>query len=593
MKKLSQLLLLVLVFASSIKAQNVKLIAESKLNFDVREYLLSDGQRQFYLTSSGDRLLINSDLRYTIVDPKTGDELASGEHLGKVNSAAQALGVQPVAGGLLNFDEGSAFYVLEDENKVLFLDWNANNNIVKMVSLEDGSKLWENNSYQIAASLSQQMMNNVIGGGASLEQESAYTRPQVAAEGMAYFGDNLALTNNASAVAQNILLHLPESKQFVLKTANGLVGFSSDTGDKIWEFNEDKIQLGAILSVPGSKDIIFINNYESALGPLDKSNKNNYWIARINGSSGEQMWKTLYENRFIPGRTHIDEELIYTDYSSVVCYNINTGEKSFDSNLEEGNIAQNTAKVNFSSVFNGSQVYETSYLIKGISFGGWQTKVHNFNVKTGEKLWESEWLPKRTELYYLTGNKLMVETSTGIAKTSLIGLDANSGKQLFTTEEIKHYWFRNGAGAIFSEDAVYISGKNETRVYNPSDFSLLATFDTKAAEIGKLQAMFNANNEIAYVGDKGVAFFNKSGEVAYRMDAKRVEGAFWNNKGIFVLDKNDIKVLNINRPSSFETLEIPYDDKLLYFVNQQGDLMSIIDAKNELIKIYQVNYSVN
>jgi outer membrane protein assembly factor BamB len=580
------------------EAQKLEMIAETGLDVDFREYFLSDGQRQFYLTEKGDRLLVNTDLRYVIIDAQSGKEIASGEHLGKINTAAQTVGLNTAA-PVLSFDEGSAFYVLEEAKKVLFLDWNPSKNVVKMVSLVDGTELWNKSEFRITASLSEQFFRNYIGGGSSLEDEAAFTRPRLAADGVAFFGDNLALTRNSSAVAQNLLLHLPDANQMVLKTTSGLVGISVDTGDKIWEYADKQISMAAIFSVPDSKDVIFINNYESALSPMQRSSVDNFWMARISGDDGSAIWRTNYTPPFNNDRIYFYEDKFCTDFDNIVCRNLSDGKITFSSSddFKNGPLMQKAkndmraaAKFEYPSLFDGPLLYETDYLIKGISVGGFQSKALKYDMNSGDLLWDSEWLPKRTELYYLTDTKLIMEQSTGIAKTNLIGLDAKTGEQLFATDEIKHYWFRNGAGAIFTDEAVYISGKTETVVYEPENFDVLKTFDTKAADIGKLQAMYGIHDQIAYVGDKGFAVFNGRGEVTLKQEARRIGGAFWNEKTTMLLDRDDIKVINNDAQEVSETLEIPFDDRFLYFFNQSGDLFTIINTELESIRIYSLSF---
>jgi len=595
--KLLVITVLFCCFKHELSAQMVRLIAETGLDLDFREYFLSDGQRQYYLTPEGDRLLVNTDLRYVIIDPQNGKEIASGEHIGKFNNITRATGTLP---SIMQFDEGSAYFVFEDKQQVLFLDWNGGKNVVKLVDLQNGEVLWEKTDYKITASLGKQMAGNFLGVTTNPGLEAEFTSPQFVADVTDFIGANLSLTNSASFIAQGLILRLPDLGLFILRTAEGLVGVSEDTGAKLWDFTSEKINVGEILQIPGTNDILFINNYLNAVTPFGtKPSSAQSWMARIAGKTGKQLWRTNYEPPFNAMRIYFYDDKFCTDFDNVVCRNLSDGEQTFKSpdDFKNGPLmkkAQNDlqARLKFRrpSLFDGSLLYETSYQIKGVQVGGSKTKVQKYEMEADKALWATDWLDKNSELYFLSDNKVLLERSSGIAKTNLIGIDASSGKPLFTTEEIKHYLFRNGAGALFTDEAIYISGKKETVVYDADSFEVIQRFDTKAADIGKLQAMFGTNNQVGYIADKGMAFFNKAGEVTYREETDRVEAAFWNSNATFLLNRNKINIIDNRSLTSFETLKIPFNVRTLYFFNSTAELFAIIDPITEAIKIYKISY---
>lgn len=608
MKKLfnSSLIAFCIMLTFHLNAQDYNVQSTANMEFDWRERVLSDGQQQFYLTKDGNQLLANTDSRWVIFDTKAGQTIAEGEYVGKLNKVAEKLNSDNSGiAGLIRFDEGSAFYVVEEKDIVVFLDWSAGRNIVKAVQLSTGDLLWEKvNEYKISTSLSKQLFTSLTGfGNDNLDQEGDYTSPILSGAQLRSFGNNAYLNDNASRIASALIRYLPSQNLIALSTQEGLLGVSLQDGSLIWSLEVPELRMGELLSIPNSDDVLFINRMSRFDGDKgveavfdNKKSGEKKLIYRLNPENGDVIWQANYWGDFQSGRTHIYDNNLVLDYTVVEAYNMESGERIFCSADEK------VAKVsNFmtsgkdglnvkyqainEAVFYEDFVYTTDFEFK-FNVGRPPSYVQKFNFQTGEKLWQTDKMDKGTDVYYANANYIVLENSSGIAKTSLQVLNAANGDMVFETEEIKNYWFRNGAGTVFTEEVIFRTGRKNTYTYNPNSFQLLNKFETNKAGVGKLQAMFPTDNSLIYIADKGLAFFNKQGKLNNTIEAKRVKAAYWNSNYSYIFDKEEMLVVDNKSENQVQELPVPYSEDHLYFFTENAEKLAVINPDNKSFIVY-------
>jgi|GEM_PF-6499577 outer membrane protein assembly factor BamB len=604
-KKIIQLILLNLIVIS-VHAQKYELIFSQKIDVDFKDYFLGEGEKQFYLTNSGEYLVANNVNRYFIFHPESKTLIKEGEHSPKINKAVSLIQSNANMGGLfVQFDEGVAFYVLEEEDLIIFFDWSAGRNEIKAEKISTGEQVWITDDFKYTSSFSQQLFGSAFGLGGSVAEEANYTRPQFEDDKMRTFGQNHYLSSSSTQVARHLMRYLSPTKQILLVDTDGLAAIDIETGQQQWRYENQSLKMGEIHYVEDSNDIIYINQ-KNRFAPrsdaeiiLASSGKNDdKTIVRIDTESGEIRWETEFWGDFQYDKSHVIDDRLVLDFSLIESFNLETGEKIFSSMAEsdakiEKLVEKAKHEVNMlmqmeaPAVFESDQVlYTTNFLTKSVGFGVPEPELVKYNFQTGEEIWRSQPIAKKSQLYYQNNKHVILERSKGIAKTSLIGVDKESGKQEFETDFIQNYWFRNGAGTVFTQDAIYRSGKKSTLVYDSHSFKLLKEFDTKSSNIGKLQAMFPVNNKIAYIGDKGLAYFNKEGNIDTELEAKNIQAAFWNSDVSIIFDRKEILIVNNKAEEIVQRFEFTYDEENLYFLTEDASKLAIINPTNKTILLY-------
>jgi hypothetical protein len=199
--KLSFIWSFVLIFfANYLIAQDLPLQFSQTFKQDWMKEWLSSGQKEFYISNDGQRIIFLTDRVFQLREGNDGSLISSGDLLPKRNKLKSDFSFG--GGGLLsdaanNFDfaEGAGFAVFPEENKLLILDWNADKNYVKVFDLATGKMVWDTDQYQYAASLEQMIARALVQAAAQQAVQTAYLSS-------ASFADDIFLQAMSGAISE-------------------------------------------------------------------------------------------------------------------------------------------------------------------------------------------------------------------------------------------------------------------------------------------------------------------------------------------------------------------------------------------------------
>ncbi len=82
--------------------------------------------------------------------------------------------------------------------------------------------------------------------------------------------------------------------------------------------------------------------------------------------------------------------------------------------------------------------------------------------------------------------------------------------------------------------------------------------------------MFPTENRLVCKADKGLIFFNNEGKLNNSIEAKRIQASFWDSKYSYILDKEEMLVVDNLTERQVQKLSVPYNWDHLYFFTEDA-----------------------
>ncbi|MEM8567952.1 MAG: PQQ-binding-like beta-propeller repeat protein [Bacteroidota bacterium] len=584
MKKIILLSLVLIPLIST--SQELKLKYKQELSDKAMDIFVDAKLRQFYMTATGDRLLLNSESGYFVYDLQNqGKLIGEGDHVLKSNFVTRES-----TSGTVNLEEGVEYHVFEEENIVIFLDWNLTKNVVKALDLTTGKELFVLDNYRFTTSADKQVLKALASVTATQVTQEALLNSGINAGtvGMTVLSTGVTQSQYNSTGFSTYATPLEEAGKLLVKTKGGLICLSVSSGKELWTYKSD-ITIG-FAGMPDSKSLVLVN-FQS-----DTFKKNERLIVKLDLETGNELWRVEPLNKFKENRTYLVGNRLICDYFGAEVFDLNTGKQLLlsihpkagkSSNLMSSFMANNdgsrsSASISSPSLVHNNYLYTSTWKNGPRDFpndGSGKASFQKYDLRTGEKLWEASKIAKGVDIAFADDSHLFVRKGKAFGKSSLFVLNAQTGKVQTETDNIDGFVYRQGASDILTDKYLYRSGKKSIYAFDKQNWKVVGEFDGRDAKIGKLQASGQAGDNLMLIGDKGVAFFSPQGKLINSANLN-IATAMWNNLKCFAFSGNKTEVFDLNATNKIQDIPQTVTNGSLFLISDYADRLSVINSRN-------------
>lgn len=590
-----KLTFLAFILACTATSQSFNKVYEKAVNRPLIS--LIDGEEvSYYLSNSGDYLVINSPEKFQLISGKDGKELASGNHMEKSGSISFASAVigGSAGGSLIDGEalkESSGFYAFEKQDVVVFLDWTLDKNIIKAFDSQSGEKLWEKSEYRFTPGSDKQVTSILATIAVSNAVRSAIPASGMTSSGVYYSVDMDYLpASYGSQHAKAFITPLKGTGSFLLKAGDKHVCLDIRSGKMKWAYDDYKINIAEAHMVPGS-DMVGLVNFNPSFFA-----KSENLVIFLDTKTGKEVQRIEHLNNYVKDRTYIRGNTLILDYYGIEMFDIETGERlalSIDEKVVKTNNTmmsllgsqggeKNQTSVALPSVIGDKAVYTaTSKMGRrtyAMTAGGRNVKVHAYDLETGEEIWTSKELEKGAHPIDLAGRQVIMKEPEGFRKNIFYGLNTETGEKSSPTDKIKYYLLRNDAGHKVVDNTIVISGKKGLYLYDLSSWEEKDEVELKKREIGKMQAMDVNAAGMFIVGDDGIGFYDEQGNFEEALEIRKLEGSVWSDEIFIAFTKKNIVAVDLKKRKKIGNLELKesvvFSNDLRNWMLEEGDVVS-------------------
>lgn len=583
--------------ASTVIGQGFEKVYENQVKRSLVN-IIEGEEAEYYLSQSGDYIVINTAENYRIVSGTTGEDIVSGKHMkksGSVGIASAMLG-QGAAGSMVDGEalkESSGFYSFDEQQVVVFLDWTLDENHIVAYDTKSGEKLWETEGYRFTPGSDKQVTSILASIAVSSAVSEAMPVSVMAASGTYVSVDmNYFKGAHGSDNARAFVTPLEGTGSFLLKAGDTHYCIDIRTGEERWKYDDYDVNIAEHHMMPEENLVALVN-----FNPAYFAKSDNY-IIFLDTQTGEEKYRIEHLNNYVEDRTYIRGDRLILDYYGLEIFDIKNEERivlSIDEKVVKASNTvsallgsddgqkNSTAKA-FPSVIGEDVVYAaTSKMGRRtypVSGGSRNVKLHAYDINTGEIIWSTEELDKGSHPVDLAGNQVILKRQKGLNKHIFYGIGTETGEIAGSTDKIKQYMLRNDAGYVKLNNSILFSGKKGLYLYDLDDWSTIDEIDVKKAGIGKLQAMDFKDDNLFMIGDKGVAFYGDNGNFLKKIKIRKVEGATWSDDLVIAFTKNNVEAVDLKSKSKSGTLE--QEDMMIFSNNLEHWLLE----ENDRVKKY-------
>ncbi len=593
MRRIS-ILLIFFISVTATSGQGFDKVYEKKVNRSLLSMIEGD-EAEYYLSRTGDYLVINTPDWYSLISGTDGSELASGDHMKKSGSVgiASALLGQGAGGALIDGEalkESSGFFAFEKQNTVVFLDWTLDENRLTAFDTKTGEQLWSSTEYRFTPGSDKQVTSVLASIAVSSAVSNAVPTSGMSASGVYYSVDmDYFKGAHGSDNAGAFITPLEGTGSFLLKAGDVHHCIDIRTGEQRWKYDDYDVNIAEHHMMPDENLVALVNFNPSYFAKSDN------YVIFLDTETGEEKYRIEHLNNYVENRTHILGDRLILDYYGLEIFDIKNEERLVLSIDEKVVKANNTVSSLFGS--DDGQKSKTSMVMPSAigeevvytatskmgrrvypaSAGSRNVKLHAYNIKTGEKMWSSKELDKGSHPVELAGGQVIMKRQKGLNKHIFFGVDTQSGQVMGATDKIKQYLMRNDAGYVLMDNSVLFSGKRGLYLYDLSTWKELDEIDVKKAGIGKLQAMDVTDDGLFMIGDKGIAFYDEKGDFTGNVAIKRIEGSVWSDEVIIVFTKKEAEAVDLQQQKKAGLLEkkdtMVFSDNLKHWLLEDNDFV--------------------
>ena len=595
MKRISILIIFLAgLTASSVIGQGFEKIYENHAKLSVSE-IIEGEEAEFYLSQSGNYIVINTAEKYRIVSGLSGDEIVSGEHMDKSGSLgiASALLGQGAGGAMVDGEalkESSGFYAFDEQQVVVFLDWTMDENHIIAYDTRSGEKLWETEDYRFTPGSNKQVTSILASIAVSSAVSNAMPASAMAASGTYVSVDmNYFKGAHGSDNARAFITPLEGTGSFLLKAGDTHYCIDIRTGEERWKYDDYDVNIAEHHMMPEENLVALVN-----FNPAYFAKSDNY-IFFFFIETGEEKYRIEHLNNYVKNRTYIQGDRLILDYYGLEIFDIKKEKRivlSIDEKVvkasntvsslfgSDGGQKNSTAKAMPSVLGNGVVYAATSKMGRKtypVSAASRNIKLHAYDISTGEILWSTKELDNGSYPVDLVSGQIILKRQKGLNKHIFYGVGAESGKITGSTDKIKQYMLRNDAGYVKLQNSILFSGKRGLYLYNLDNWKVMDEIDVKDADIGKLQTIDFKGNNLFMVGDKGIAFYDDNGNFLKKIKIRKVEGATWSDDLVVAFTKNNVEAIDLRNKTKSGTLNkvemMVFSNNLKHWLLEENDLV--------------------
>lgn len=585
---------------------------------DWKKAWLSSGQKEFYISEDGERIIFLTDRVFQIRDGSDGSLLSSGDLLPKRKKLMNAIsfdGNDVVSDAANNFDfaEGAGFAVYPEENMMLMLDWNSDKNYVKAFDLENGKIIWDTDQYQFAASLEQMIARALLQSVAQRAVTTAYMNSasfagDIFLQGVSSTIDEQAYetarrSGYATFSAATFVTPLEGTGKILVRSSGELIAVDLASGEEQWRFGEFPLVVGFHRMLDDER-VLLVNNNRNILQKEGGSRTS----VVLDVNTGEELLRFDPKTSFMHDRTYLLGDHLVMASEGLEIFDLNTGKRlvytlqdedkdpekasSFGKFLgQEDGADSGGASAYVGSLYDGRDVY-TTYArdVTGTTVlpaaRGLVTKINlaKFDPLSAERIWLQEKIASSiVDIPFANQQEVVLVKDPAFGAPRWLIVDAESGELKKEMKMASGYAFRAGPSTIWNDDVAYYADKKGISIYSTSSWEEENFVDIGDLGIGKMQTMVQHQDGLMIVCDKGVAFLDENGGLLGRQEIKRIRGAAWNNRHCLVFTKKDTQVLSMEESKHIGTLNYtPVDDAYEFYITADNDKVITITRQQEL-----------
>lgn len=594
MKFISICLLVFLCHA--IEAQQFKKV----YNYDIdRSFgtLLKGDLTEFEISPSGNHVMMLTSENVKTLDKK-GEVIFEYQCVPKSNSDASF--VSDLIGGQIGemisnirLDEGNGFWLFEKENLIIILDWNLEKNVVMGYDLSTGEKLWETDKYRYTPGKDKQLGMLMAATAASAVASQSLSMGSILANEAFTSIQTEALSREGvgSQRAGAFITSLPGTDDFLLTHSEGISSINKKTGVENWTYDKRALKIGEIKILPDYNELMIVNFNPKALTDSKTDFSPNYFIkqgylVRLDIDTGKENAKVDFKGSFAKNRIHILDDMYILDYFGPEAYDLETNELIYEAISQETYEEDKkikTVKLEKDWIRPSKSVFDDQYIyyVKSdfSTKGKW---VYAHDIKTGEKIWQSDELDDSAGIVDLTGEKLLIK-EFGIGKNFFTNIDKSTGeilvgpvkvKQPLLVDDRKPWLFTTENHLVHNGKRLYFLDKETLK--EEKDIKL------KKAKIGGVYAMDLLPSGFIMVGEKGVAFYDVKGNFQSNIKIKNVERSLWTEDYMLIITEGnllrpgDVHMINIENQKQVDEMRV--SDLTVFSPN----LDNVITANNKI-----------
>lgn len=618
MRLLCILTFVLFLSSDALFAQSLPVQFSQTFKQDWKKEWLSSGQKEFYISNDGQRIVFLTDRVFQLRDGMDGSLISSGTLLPKSNKQMNAISF---SGGLAsdavnNFDfaEGAGFAVYPAENMMVMLDWNADKNYVKAFDMESGKMIWDTDEYQYAASLEKTIVRALLQTAAQQAISTAYLSSasfagdillqSVSQAASLYDYDTRRQSGYTTFSAAAFVTPMEGSGKILLRSGGELVALDLQTGEEQWRFDDFPMVVGFQRMLDEDR-ILLVNNNSNFLQKEGGSRTS----VVLDVNTGEELLRIDPKTSFQYANTYVLGDNLVMASEGLEIYDLNTGERlvytlqdeekdaeeasSFGKFLAQDDGASNSqdAPQYVGSQFNGDFVY-TTYArdLTGTTIlpaqVGLTSKINiaKFDPYTAERIWTHEKISGSiVDVPYANEDDVVMLKDAAFGAPRWLILDAKTGELKKEMKMETGFALRTGPSTIWNEDVAYYSNEDGLFLYNTTAWEEEKFVDVDDMDVGKMQAMVQHKNGLTVICTKGMVFLDDDGNLRAKEEIKKVSGAVWNDSHCLIFTKDGTHAYSMDEAKKVGTLDYtPVDEEHEFYITADNDKVITITEQQEM-----------
>ena len=606
-------------FSNALAAQNLPLAFSQTFKQDWKKEWLSSGQKEFYISDDGQRIIFLTDRVFQIRDGSDGTLISSGTLLPKRNKLMNAVsfsggGMASNAAENFDFAEGAGFAIYPKENMMLVLDWNSDKNYVKAFDMESGKMIWDTEEYQYAASLEKTIARALLQAAAQQAISTAYLSSasfagdiflqSVSQAASLYDDDTRRQSGYTSFSAAAFVTPMEGTGKILLRSSGELVALDLQTGEELWRFDDFPMVVGFHRMLDDER-ILLVNNNSNFLQKEGGSRTS----VVLDVNTGEELVRLDPQTSFQYANTYVLGDNLVMASEGLEIFDLNTGERlvytlqdeekdaedasSFGKFFaqDEGTTGAESGPQYVGSLFDGEYVY-TTYArdLTGTTVlpaqVGLTSKINiaKFDPYTAERIWTHEKVAGSiVDVPYANEEDVVMLKDAAFGAPRWLILDAETGELKKEMKMETGFAFRTGPSTIWNEDVAYYSNEDGLFLYNTNSWEEEKFVDIDDMDVGKMQVMVQHHDGLMIVCSKGVVFLDDEGNLLAKQEIKRIKGAAWNDKHCLVFTKDGTEAFSMKEAKNIGRLNYtPVDEEHEFYITADNDKVITITEQQEM-----------
>ena len=566
----------ILLSINFLNSQEFKKVYEHDIDKSLKSLLKGD-LTDFEIAPSGDYVMMLNAENVQTLDKK-GDVIFDYQCVPKSNNSASLLS-NFVGGELGNMisnvklDEGNGFWLFEEDNLIVVLDWNLEKNLVMAYDLDSGDKLWETDKYRYTPGKDKQLSMILAASAVSAVASQSFSiGTSMAQEAFSsVHTDFVSRRGVGSERANAFITPLPGTGDFLLTQKDGITSINKKTGAENWTYDKRPVKIGEVEVLSDYNDIMLVNFNPKAITDSKTNFSPNYfvkqgYVLRLDVDSGEELAKIDFKGSFAPDRFYIKENMYILDYFGAEAYDIESNEMLYETIPQE--MYEEDKKIKAVKLRKDYIIPTKSWLDDNkiyylrSDFTTTKRRIYAHDIKTGKFLWKTDELDDSAVIVDQADEKLIVK-EFGVGKNLFTNLNKSTGEILAGPVKVKQPILADDRKPwlFTTEDHIVHNGK---RLYFLDKESLEEEKEIKLkkAKIGDVYAMDLLADGLIMIGEKGVAFYDRSGNFQKNIKIDNVERGLWTEDYMLVITKGNlfkpgnVQMINIENHEIVDELQI-------------------------------------